>query len=209
MARAYLRPGPARRLVVEIDHVRGRRPSGGTVAHLGAVLERELDKPVAVRVDDEIPPTGGRHSVADLAGLEERYRSAHSRGDEAAMWLVWLDGALEEDPSSLGVAYRASAAAIFRDRIDSAATVLVPASAIERSVAVHEAGHLLALVHIGYSIPHEHEDPDHPRHSRFRDSVMYWAIEDISIASILRGGPPDDFDAVDRDDLRELRTGTA
>jgi hypothetical protein len=34
---------------------------------------------------------------------------------------------------------------------------------------------------------------------------MYWAIEDMSIATILSGGPPDDFDQYDRADLASLR----
>ena len=71
----------------------------------------------------------------------------------------------------------------------------------------HEVGHLLALVSIGYDSPHDRDDPDSPGHSTERGSVMYAAVEDISVASLLTGGPPDDFDRFDRDDLAGLRRG--
>lgn len=207
MALAYLRSSPARRLVVEVDYVSGRAPSSSALDHLAAILRREARKPdgVLVQRGDELPAQRTRYSLEDIARIEGEQRDARSDGSVATMYLLYLNGELEEEPSALGVAYRASSAAIFIDRVRSAATALVHPGAIERAVLVHEAGHLLALVNLGYQSRHDHEDPEHPHHSRHRDSVMYWAVEDISVTSILGGGPPNDFNQFDRDDLARLR----
>jgi hypothetical protein len=207
MSLAYLRSSPARSLVVEIDYVTGFKPAQTATDHLRAVLSRELGKPggVSVLVDDEIPIQRTAYTFDQIDGLESRYRSHRSSGDTATMWLIYLNGDLAGDNGTLGVAFRASEAALFKEQIRGAASPLVDADSIERSVIVHESGHLLGLVNIGYHSKFDHEDPDHPHHSNKRTSVMFWAIEDISIATILRGGPPDDFDNYDKGDLQQLR----
>jgi hypothetical protein len=209
MARTYLQPAPATRLVVEVDYVERRAPDAGALDHLATILRREARKPggVEVRLDDSIPDTLRVYTSGDLDRLEERYRDARSSGDTATIWIVYLNGRLSEDEGALGVAYRASTAAILKDQIRDSAGALVSAAEIERSVLTHEAGHLLALINIGYRSASNHEDPQHPNHARSRGSVMYWAIEDISITVILEGAPPDDFDADDRADLAALREG--
>lgn len=207
MARVYLRSSPARRLLVEVDYVSGRAPSNTTLEHLAGILRREARKPdgVLVQRGEELPARRTRYSLEDVARIEREHRDARSSGSTATMYLLYLNGELEEEPDALGVAYTASSAVVFIDRVRSAATALVQPGSIERAVAVHEAGHLLALINIGYQSRHDHEDPEHRHHSRHRDSVMYWAVEDISVTSILGGGPPSDFNQFDRDDLAQLR----
>ncbi len=121
------------------------------------------------------------------------------------MWVCYVGGSYADSDTALAVSFSASSFAIFRDRIDDATTALILAAEVERSVLVHEAGHLLALVNIGYRSRFDHEDPAHPHHSNNTASVMYWAVEDVSVRNLLRGGPPDDFDEADRADLAMLR----
>jgi hypothetical protein len=194
-------------MIVEIDWVMGRVPSQTSLDHLASVLRRELDKPGGVTVErgNEIAAGNSQWSLGDLAALEKRNRSRHSGGTRATMWIAFVDGAFAANANALAVAFSASATAIFRDRIDAATSSLVLEPEIERSVVVHEAGHLLALVNIGYQSRYNHEDAQHPNHSNNPDSVMYWAVEDISVRNLLRGGPPDDFDQADRADLAMLR----
>jgi hypothetical protein len=207
MARTYLRRSPATSMIVEIDWVKGRSPSQTSLDHLAAVLRRELDKPGGVTVErgNEISAGKSQWSLADLAALERANRSRHSGSGRATMWMGFVDGTFAPNENALAVAFSASATAIFRDRIDAATSSLVLEPEIERSVVVHEAGHLLALVNIGYRSTYAHEDPQHPNHSNNPESVMYWAVEDISVRNLLRGGPPDDFDQADRADLAMLR----
>jgi hypothetical protein len=207
MARTYLRRSPATSLIVEVDWVKGRSPVQSALDHLASILRRELDKPAGIVVErgNEIASGKSHWSVGDLVALEKANRARHSRGTRATMWFAYVDGSFAENANALAVAFSASSSALFRDRIDDATTSLVLEPEIERSVVVHEAGHLLALVNIGYTSRYDHEDPQHPNHSNNPDSVMYWAVEDISVRNLLRGGPPDDFDQADRADLAFLR----
>ncbi len=207
MARTYLRRSPAGVLTVEVDWVGGRDPSQGALDHLGSVLDRELDKPagISIRLGNRISSSRTTWTIPDLAALERANRANHSSGSRATMWIGYVGGSFAPNQNALAVTFSASAAVIFRDRIDDAASSLVLAPAIERSVLLHEAGHMLALVNIGYRSRFDREDGAHPNHSNNPESVMYWAVEDISVRNLLRGGPPDDFDDADRADLAMLR----
>lgn len=207
MSRVFLRASPTTSLVVEVDWMSGRKPSTGALDHLEQILRRELDKPdgIEVRFGAEMQTSVTSWTGSELVEAERAFRAERSRGSRAAIWIAYVGGSYAEGPSALGVAFAASAAAVFRDRVDDATTALILASEIERSVLVHEAGHLLGLVNIGYRSRFDHEDADHPRHSNNTRSVMYWAVEDISIRNILGGGPPADFDEADRADLAMLR----
>jgi hypothetical protein len=207
MARTYLRRSPATSMVVEVDWVSGRDPAQSALDHLGTILRRETDKPGGVGIERGNQIASGRQSwtVGDLVALEQANRRSHSGGHRATMWICYVDGSFASNANALAVSYTASSVAIFRDRLDDAASALVVEPAIERSVITHEAGHLLALVNIGYRSRYDHEDPQHPHHSNNKNSVMYWAVEDISIRNVLHGGPPDDFDTADRADLAMLR----
>lgn len=209
MVRTYLRASPAAKLVVEVDYVKGRAPSSSALSHLAGVLRDVADKPGGITVEpgNEIAAGKDRWTTGDLRALERSHRSARSGGSTVTMWIVYVDGVYAQAEGALGVAYSATAAAIFRDRIDDATTALVSAAPIERAVVTHEAGHLLALINIGYTSAIDHEDKDRPHHSSNKDSVMYWAVEDLSLKNILTGGPPDTFDDADKADLAALKAG--
>jgi hypothetical protein len=207
MARVLLRAAPARRLIIEIAYVSGRKPTQQALDHLTAILRRESMKPdgITVVAGAQLPGSTTSYSLADIVGLESKYRHVHSSGSVATIWIAALNGDYAQASGTLGLAFRATAEVLFEDQIQQAANLFVSADAIERSVITHETGHLLALINIGYHSAYAHEDPRHPHHSRYQSSVMYWAIEDTSISTILSGGPPDDFDQYDRADLALLR----
>ncbi len=207
MAKTYLRSTPARSLVVEVDWMSGRKPTNAALAHLESIMTREVAKPdgVDVRLGAEMATNRTSWTVDDLVVAEKQFRAERSAGSRATMWIAYLGGSFAPNESALGAAFAASAAAVFRDRIDQATSAILQASEIERAVVIHELGHLLGLINIGYQSALDHEDAAHPKHSSNPDSVMYWAVEDISIRNLLGGGPPDDFDQADRADLAILR----
>jgi hypothetical protein len=207
MAHVLLRAAPARRLVIEVAYVAGRKPTQQALDHLTRILRREAFKPdgIITTIGAQIPSSSSSYSLADIVGLESKYRHLHSGGSVATIWIAALNGGYAQASGTLGLAFRATAEVLFEDQIQQAANLFVSSAAIERSVITHETGHLLALVNIGYHSAYDHEDPQHPHHSKYQSSVMYWAIEDTSISTILSGGPPDDFDQYDRADLALLR----
>jgi hypothetical protein len=207
MAKIFLRAAPARRLVIEIDYVSGRRPSQQALDHLRSVLQRELAKPegITLDVDSEITNPRDSYTISNLLSLERQYRTLHSNGEVATIWIAALNGSYAGSSGAIGLSFRATAFALFEDQIQQAANVFVSEGSIERSVIIHEMGHLLGLINIGYRSHYDHEDRQHPHHSKYQSSVMYWAIEDMSIATILRGGPVSDFDQYDRADVALLR----
>lgn len=130
-------------------------------------------------------------------------------GSNTLHWYFLFPKGTYSDDSVLGVAVDASTVAIFKDSVDEAEGFLGRPSAeeVERSVTVHEAGHLLGLVNLVYTSPIDHEDPDHKGHSNNDDSVMYWAIESNNVGNFITGNLPTEFDNADKSDLAGMASG--
>lgn len=199
------------RLVVEVDWQDGARNAKGAVSHLVEVLRGVVRKPGGVIRTGALTGPGDPDrvwTVEDLRREAARARSQYTTPQQAAMHVLFLRGRYAEE-GVIGIAYSASEMAVFPDAIDSLSILLGGQLGVQRSVLVHEAGHLLCLVNLGYRSPHDREDPAHPHHSSDRRSVMYWAIDTTAIGTLFSGPPPDDFTDQDRDDLRRLAVGDA
>jgi hypothetical protein len=206
--RPYLR-GDVPALTIEVLHHRAARPSSAALDHLVSSLRPVLDKPGGIDVAGprEIPGDARTWRLDDLQELAERHRQVTSSESRASMLVLSVAGEYE-DPGVLGLAMSATEIVIFPQQIGDLATSLLGGSSrIERSVLLHEAGHLLCLVNIGYTSELDHEDPDHPHHSRHRDSVMFWAVPNDAVTQVFTGPPPDSFHEDDLADLRGLREG--
>ncbi|MBW3589693.1 MAG: hypothetical protein KY429_09770 [Actinobacteria bacterium] len=200
-ARQLLRPQPFTEIVIEVAFVNGREPKSATLDHLTDEIGRAAQKTVTIDTH-EIPGGRGSYSSQDIRNLSGSRRNKTS-APKASVFLAFLDGRFAEDDQALGVAVAATVAAVFPDRIGSLSNLLQPGG-VEQAVATHELGHILALVNIGYESASDREDPEHPNHSSNKSSVMYWAVETLSVADVFSGGPPDRFDEADIADLRML-----
>lgn len=200
------------KLIVEVDAEKGYEPTSSALDRLRSRLASVADKPNGIQIlpvetftDDRSP-----WSEDDLLAVERKYRDNYSSRSAMVLYVLYVDGSYSEQSDALGLAYDSSTYAVFAEKIrESAATPLVPAASIEQAVVVHEMGHVLALVNLGYTSPRDHEDPDHRGHSSDPNSVMYWAMDNVGVANLLggRADPPDDFDADDRADLEDLKSG--
>ena len=146
--------------------------------------------------------------------LERAHRSMYAQGNQAVLYMLYLDGGFERDnseTSSLGAAYRGSSVVMFKGNLKAASKqssldlTKPPLKEVEEAVLVHELGHVLGLVNHGTAMVRPHEDRDHPGHSSNDASVMYWAVESSAIGAILGQYPPDDFDSDDKADLQAAR----
>lgn len=188
--------------VVEID----RSPDARLAADARAVLNRALrehgGKEDVLAAGDSAVPAKDVYTAADLRAIERASRASRSATGRPAVYALVLEGRFEDDQVN-GVAFGATAFAMFPDQI-GAGIVGVARDVYESAVLVHELGHLFGLVNLTGRGAF-HEDPEHPGHSRSDGSVMYWAVESISIANLFRGGPPREFDDADRQEMARIR----
>ena len=209
MSRAFLRPAPYSRITLELASASGAEPSpqSGVEANLAAQLQKYSGKSVG-HADHGFPGkgAGGCWSDADIAQVTGQQRQAHSGGTTAALFMGFLDGTYCANSNVLGLAYGASAVVIFTSQVHGTATV--PADKFLKSVTLHEVGHILGIVNIGYQSPVAHEDTANPHHSNNKNSVMYYAIEQGDLIQQFVSGPPLTFDSADEGDLAGLRNGT-
>ncbi len=219
----YLRDDDYSSLLVELDHESGAAPADATVDKLKSTLEARLNKPdgVEVRVSADIDGRGkgAKYSFSEIRDMEGAARDHRSGGDRAVMYMMFLDGGTDQDEQDarvLGAAYSGSSVVIFKDNLrhtenrcrDQFLNFNCPSLArIEDAVVTHEVGHVLGLVNLNpEDVPmvHEREDSDSEGHSRYEDSVMYYAVRTSGgVLDLITGrGLPTEFDQYDKEDLR-------
>ena len=195
------------RLHIEIDYVTEYAPDSDAVDLLKQRIEETTDKTSISVSQNSFGSTDSSYSLEEILDIEKAQRDRYKSGNTFIIHILYLNGEYQDNDQTLGLAYKGSSFVIFKEKIEDAAFLLISAEDIEKSVLVHEYGHLVALVNNGYESPHDHEDPDHPNHSNNDESVMYWAIESQDIANQIDGEPPNNFDSDDLDDLRLMREG--
>ncbi len=204
-ARTLLRPQPASTLVFERVVHGGADVAPSTLSRNAKVLGEVAAKPIDVRPPIELSGAAQSWTAEQLRATADRTARTSQGEGKAVLRLLVVRGSFEGDKRVLGAAIRGDIIVLFRDAIDATATPLVSARLIEDAVLLHEIGHVLGLVDIALDV--NREDPEHPGHSKNRDSVMYWAVESDLIVQVLDGPPPNTFDAADLADLRALRGG--
>ncbi len=203
---AYLQAAPFPKIIIEIDYIQDHEPSSSTKNDIKEFFETVTKKPVTFSGGNIIVPTKDTYTVSDVWALERANRRHYTSGDAAVVYFTFLNGEFENG-GALGVAYKASSVALFVEKINDATTALILYSQIEEAVTMHELGHLLGLVNINYKSEKDHEDASHPGHSNNENSVMFWAVEDISLKNILHIGPPSEFDEDDMFDIQQIKEG--
>lgn len=217
----YLQGNKYTEIVIEVDSVEGNKPSDEAINLLKTRIEENCDKDKEkINIDkssfNTIPKTKSTYYIEDIVNLEKEYRNRYREEQTIVLYYIYLNGEYEES-SVIGLAYSASSCAIFKEGIQNASTFFISTEEIEEAVVIHEFGHLLSLVNIGYKSDRDHEDSEYHRHcnheavegSQIYDCVMYWAIEtaDVSATSIWNqiGGLPNDFCEHCKHDLEMIK----
>ena len=195
------------KLHIEVNYVTGNEPDSGALNLLKQRIQEVTDKTSITVSQSSFGSTDNSYTLEEILEIENNERTSSKSGNTFVIHILYLNGEYEDNDQTLGLAYSGSSFALFKEKIDDSAFLLISSTDIEKSVIVHEFGHLLGLVNNGYQSPHDHEDPQHPHHSNNDESVMYWAIESQDIGNQIDGEPPNNFDSDDLDDLRLMREG--
>jgi hypothetical protein len=196
-------------LVVEIQYVRGFRPSTQTLNNLNAFLQSRLNKPggITFAIDSISSPGKTLYSLDDAVAIENANRSQSKSGTRMAAYFLFADGDYASNPSNgkvLGITYGLSSVIIFEKTIKDYSGGLgqpqVPV--LESSVTEHEFGHMLGLVNNGTQMQTNHQDAANGRHCNNQNCLMYYNIETSNVVANLLGGNIPQLDANCLNDLR-------
>jgi hypothetical protein len=213
-AKHYLQNTKYTKLLIEIDYVEGYKPSNQAINVLKDRINSYCDKEEIIVFDKPISSSKSSYSEEDIRALEKENRDYENTDKIIVAYVLYLNGRFSEDENVLGVAYSASSMAIFKERIYEInipwwAENFIGSEDYEESVVVHEFGHLLALVNIGYQSDKGHESSNE-RHCIHDDCVMYHMIETASIIDLITPEgpkPPSDFESDCQYDLGKIKSG--
>ena len=195
------------KLHIEINYVTDNSPDSDAIDILKKRIQEVSDKTSITVSQSAFGSTDNSYSLEEIVNIENNERERFKSSDTFVIHILYLNGEYQDNDKTLGLAYTGSSFVLFKEKIEDASFLLISPADIEKSVIVHEFGHLLGLINNGYKSPHNHEDSQHPNHSNNEESVMYWAIESQDIGNQLDGEPPNEFDADDIDDLRLIKEG--
>ncbi len=195
----FLEPGSTIR--VQVDHAPGRAPSALALEGLSQIMQQVGTRP-AFSIRETIEPTDGNYSSEDVLRLHRNLYSGSPttwRDDGVAvLHVLYLDGHPAGAPAG-GHAYLVWGAPLFTVYLDDlpttslyAAVATLPTqtnASFERTLLVHEYGHMLGLVGCDLPQVRPHVDAGSDCHSNAETSVMQadfhtsedpltWALDD-------------------------------
>lgn len=192
----YLYDGsPYDRIVIEVHYEQGIQPSTHALEHLQSIVHRYTGKAVDLSLSGDITPdmlpASTDNNNISAFGNSFLNEHAHYRmgwlGGNATMYVLYVEdsaaGAGDAGAGSgtvAGVAFRADAFVVFSNDLYN--------DAIERTVLVHETGHLLGLEH--------DDDPG--------CAMVGTLVENLSMKTG-RTLPPDDYCTDHQRQLEEMR----
>ena len=167
LALACLRSTGYEEMILEVDYESGYEPTQETLNLLKQRLSEVCDKPGGITIDLQLTVFGntGSWDADEVRDVSKETRSQSALNDGVLRWHYLFPSGKYSDDSVLGVAVDASTVAIFLDAVSDAENCILiicrpSAEEIEKSVTIHETGHLLGLVNIVYTSDIDHEDPN-------------------------------------------------
>ncbi|UCE37804.1 MAG: hypothetical protein JSW00_00745 [Thermoplasmata archaeon] len=215
-AKHYLQDSKYPKLLIEIDYVQGNSPSNQAINILEDKINKHCDKQQILIDKDSFSSSKSTYSDEDIRELEDEHRDNFNGNEIIVAYILYVNGRYSENEDVLGIAYGPSSIVIFIEQINGInipwwATTFIDHTDYEKSVLVHEFGHLLAMVNIGYQSERAHESASpYENHCIHEDCVMYHSIETVSIVNLISRDdpiPPYDFYHDCEDDLKKLKSG--
>lgn len=191
------------RAELEVDHAGEAVLESEALASLEAALREHGGKTSVETVTEGGLPPRDVYSDQDLRSLAADHRDTHSGDGSVSVYVLVLPGRFEVQGVP-GVAFAATAFALFPDVVGPRLLPGASVAAFHTTLAIHELGHLFGLVNLT-GVGGFHEDERNPGHAESEDSVMHWAVESLGFTELFGGGPPSEFNEVDREEMRLIR----
>ena len=223
----YLQSSEYSSLSVEYDWVSGQDPNASATALLEERIEITCDKPGGVNtaLSGLVPQsrTGFTYNLSEIENIEDTCRNIKPDpwSGKMAIYILYLNGwyrGEDDHPMKkvLGVSYRASSIAVFRDAVWTGSSGPLSWKR-EAAVLIHEYGHLMGLVNIGYrsQLNHEHVTisgttgnytREYDKHCNDTNCVMYPEIEYLQLNPIIVQNQTTNFCVNCTKDISALRT---
>lgn len=191
---------------VEVVYAPDAKPDTDQLNRIFVVLQKYTGRNPKILLDNVSVPKQDNYTAQEVINITKSKRTCYSDKDTTCLFFLFLPGTFESS-RTLGVAFTSTSAVFMEQQFGQASNPIVSSDRISEGTLTHEIGHLFGLINLVGNSSRNHEDPSHPGHSNNSGSVMYWAVEDVSISSILSGGPPNTFDANDEADIADIKAG--
>jgi hypothetical protein len=195
-----------KQLQIEIVAAKSAEPDNSQLNTISSVISHYSGRSPKILLDNVSLPIQSNYTAQEVVNLTKSKRTCYSTTSSVCLFILFLPGTFESS-HTLGVAFSSTSAIFMEDQFKKASNPIVSSARIAEGTITHEIGHLFGLVNLINHSPRAHEDPAHSGHSNNVNSVMYWAVEDLSISAILSGGPPNSFDRNDEADIADIKAG--
>jgi predicted Zn-dependent protease len=192
-SRYYLKGDEFGRLIIEFDWMSNIEVNKTAVSLFRDRALGCVDKPAGIETSFSTRIAKDKsvysYNITRIEQLESRYRDCKpdAFGGRMTLYVLYLDGYYMDENNTLqrkvlGLTYRGSSVVVFRNVVWGGSEEPALKCRKEAAVLVHELGHLLGLVNIGYKsdISHEHYDTqkhEYDNHCNDTHCVMYPEIE--------------------------------
>ncbi len=212
-AQMYLDDDRYSELLIEYNYVVGYQPSYSARSTLVERIETYSEKrEIREVMSDEIDIWGGGYSERgsytreDIYSIVDEYTTYMRDDNTMVMNVFYLDGEWEEEPNVLGLTFGNHYVVMFRATIENAAqrSQDLDYEDVESAVLVHEFGHLISLVGIGYESAHE--DESYPHHCDESAGPCVMAASVQIKEGEFTAPPPTDFCELCIADIEHIRS---
>ncbi len=207
-AQMYLNDDDYSDLLIEYNYVEGYPPSHTARSSLISTIFDLGDKDQitdTLGVGISIGPGRSRYSSDEIRVLFDEYNSYDRGGSTMVLNVLYLDGEWYQESNVLGLSFGGDKIVVFMETILSLAqrSENLNSEDIETSVLIHEFGHILGLVGIGYESGHEDEDYPHHCDESAGRCVMSASVE-VKVGAYTEP-PPKEFCSLCLEDLDRIR----
>ena len=133
------------KLHIEVNYVTGNAPDSDALNLLKQRIQEVTDKTSISISQSSFGSTDNSYTLEEILEIENNQRTQSKSGNKFVIHILYLNGEYEDNDQTLGLAYSGSSFALFKEKIEDSAFLLISSTDIEKSVIVHEFGHLLGL----------------------------------------------------------------